>query len=122
MKKKILFALSVLPMMLTGRNVDAKVISMGEFKLTAYCSCEICSEQYGTQTASGMECEVGNTVAADLSYFNLGDTITINGVEYTVMDTCGAVKGEVIDIYMDTHADTERFGVQYGDVDIIRED
>ena len=120
MKKIILGALSALLMMPVG--VNAKVISMGEFKLTAYCPCEICSEGFGRQTCSGTECETGNTVAADLSLFNLGDTITINGVEYTVMDCGGAVKGDHIDIYMDTHSDTERFGVQYGDVDIIRED
>ena len=40
-------------------------------------------------------------------------TWRINGKEYTVEDRGGAIKGNKIDIYMDSHADALAWGVKY---------
>ena len=36
-----------------------------EFHVTAYCGCYECSEQYGTQTSTGVTAESGRTIAVD---------------------------------------------------------
>ena len=115
MKKLIILLALMMPL-----QTQAKVINMGEFKLTAYCGCESCSCGWGRMTKSGKIAREGVTVAADLSVMNLGDYITINGVPYTVEDCGGGVKGDHIDIYFDDHKAVEEFGVKYGDVKIWR--
>ena len=99
---------------------EKKKISFGKKKLTAYCPCHECSEGWGRKTHSGAYAESDHTVAADLSMFNLGDWITIDGKKYKVEDSGGAVKGETIDIFFDTHEEVEEFGVKYGNVNLWR--
>ena len=95
-------------------------ITMGRFKLTAYCPCHECSEGWGRKTHSGAYAESEHTVAADLSVLNLGDWITINGKKYKVEDSGGGVVGDHIDIFFDTHEEVEEFGVRYGNVNLWR--
>lgn len=101
-------------------DAKAKTINMGEFKLTAYCPCYRCSEGWGRKTHSGNMAKSNHTVAADLSIMNLGDTVTINGKKYVVEDSGGGVRGDHLDIFFDTHEEVEEFGVQQGDVKILR--
>lgn len=116
MKKLIiLLALFLVPV-----QTQARVINMGEFKLTAYCPCDECSEGWDRQTHSGHLARSGYTVAADLSVMNIGDRITIDGKEYRVEDCGGGVVGDHLDIFFDTHEEVEAFGVRYGDVKIWR--
>ena len=122
---KKLIAIATLLLFLLPTQVKAEeVIDMGEFRLTAYCPCKICSDHWGRQTYSGKQATANHTVAADLSYFNIGDKITINGVEFVVEDIGGKVKGETIDIFFDTHEEVEAFndgkGIAYGNVLIWR--
>lgn len=122
---KKLIAIASLLLFLLPTQVNAKeVIDMGEFRLTAYCPCKICSDHWGRQTYSGKQATAKHTVAADLSYFNIGDKITINGVEFVVEDVGGKVKGETLDIFFDTHEEVEAFnngkGIAYGEVLIWR--
>lgn len=95
-------------------------ITMGRFKLTAYCPCDDCSEGWGRKTHSGACAESDRTVAADLSVLNLGDWITINGKKYKVEDSGGGVVGDHLDIFFDTHEEVEEFGVRYGNVNLWR--
>lgn len=93
---------------------------LGEFKLTAYCSCEKCCgkwAKYGL-TSSGTTPEEGRTVACNS--IAAGTKIIINGHEYTVEDT-GNMKDNVIDIYMASHEDACEFGVQYAEVYLLVE-
>lgn len=93
---------------------------LGEFKLTAYCSCEKCCgkwAKYGL-TSSGTTPEEGRTVACNS--IAAGTKIVINGHEYTVEDT-GNMKDNVIDIYMASHEDACEFGVQYAEVYLLAE-
>lgn len=121
---KKLFIPFLLITLMIPTNVNAEVIDMGTFLLTAYCPCWECSQQWGRKTKSGKMATPNHTVAADLSVMNIGDKITINGEEYVVED-CGAhVKGDHLDIYFDTHEEVEAFndgkGIAYGNVLIWR--
>lgn len=102
------------------KKPEKRKITMGRFKLTGYCPCYECSEGWGRKTHSGAYAESNHTVAADLSVLNLGDWITIDGKKYKVEDSGGAVKGDTIDIFFDTHEEVEEFGVRYGNVNLWR--
>lgn len=94
---------------------------LGEFKLTAYCTCEVCCEEWADGvTASGTEATVGRTIAVDPDVIPLGSTVYINGLDYLAEDIGGAIKGNRIDVLMPTHQDALDFGVQYANVSIIR--
>lgn len=83
-------------------NPDMKYV--GNFKLTGYCPCLQCSEGWGTRTASGRKAVEGVTVAAS-KQFPLGTKLYIEGVGYrTVDDRGGAIKGNKLDIYVNSHS------------------
>ena len=46
----------------------------------------------------------------------LGSKVLINGHEYIAEDTGGAIQGNVIDLFIGTEAESERYGVQYQEV------
>lgn len=110
-----------------------RYVSIGEYKLTAYCSCEKCCGYWATvrpkdengnsivYTASGRVAEVGYTVAADTNILSFGTKVYINGHEYEVQDRGGAIKGNKIDVYFADHQDALNFGVQYAEVFILEE-
>ena len=88
------------------------------FKVTAYCSCAKCCGGHASgYTSSGTEATAGRTVAAS-GQFSYGTKLLINGKEYTVEDRGGAVKGDKIDIYMNSHAEALAWGVKYLPVQI----
>lgn len=87
-------------------------------KLTAYCPCEECSEEWGTQTKSGKEATEGRTVAVDTNYIELGSQVKINGKTYIAEDVGGGVNGLHIDIYFENHEEAQNFGVQTADVKV----
>lgn len=93
---------------------------LGQFKLTAYCPCEKCSGIWGKQTKSQTVAEEGRTIAVDPDIIPLGSKVKINGKVYTAEDIGAKVKGKVIDIYFDTHAEVEAFGVRHGNVTVER--
>ena len=84
-----------------------------EFHVTAYCGCYECSEQYGTQTSTGVTAESGRTIAVDPEVIPYGSKVEINGHIYTAEDCGGAINGYDIDIFMDDHEATDDFGSQY---------
>jgi 3D (Asp-Asp-Asp) domain-containing protein len=90
------------------------------FKVTAYCPCRECSGEYGRQTSTGRMARAGHTVAVDPTVIRYGAHVKINGVEYVAEDCGGAVKGNTIDIFFDTHEETEDFGVKYLSVEVMR--
>lgn len=52
----------------------------------------------------------------------LGSTVMINGIEYIAEDTGGAIKGNVIDLFVGTEQDSIGWGVQYHEVYIKGEE
>jgi len=105
---------------------------LGEFRITAYCSCGICCEQYadnrpldenGNEIVYGAACielEQGVSIAADTSLFPFGTELIIDGHKYIVQDRGGAIKGKRIDIYFSDHQAAYDFGVKYKNVYIER--
>lgn len=89
----------------------------GECVLTAYC-CEkykhICGTGTGL-TATGLPVAPG-MVAVDPDVIPLGSRVFINGVEYLAADTGGAIKGNIIDIAMETHKEADDFGRRAAEV------
>lgn len=95
---------------------------LGEFKLTAYCPCSSCCGQWADGiTATGTTAKAGRTIAVDPSVIPYGSEVIINGHTYVAEDCGGAIKGNRIDIYFDSHSEALEFGIQYADVYIVGE-
>lgn len=91
---------------------------LGEFKLTAYCPCAKCCGKWANGiTATGMTATEGRTVAVDPRVIPYGSTVTLYYEDgtvhtYTAEDCGGAIKGNRIDVFFDSHEDARAFGVQ----------
>ena len=127
MKKKIILSSLILFLILIcGLSVKSEakskriLINMGEFKITYYCSCEECSDCWGTETSTGHQCEEGRTVAVDPDVIDYGSRILIGDNEYVAEDCGGAVEGDHIDIYVDDHETVEELGIRYKKIWVIR--
>ena len=93
--------------------------SLGTYKLTFYCACRKCSGKWGHRTSSGATCEEGTTVAC--AVLPAGTHVWIEGFgERIVQDTGAGVKGKHIDIFMESHNECLKNGVQYKEVRIKR--
>ena len=83
------------------------------YKITAYCPCEKCCGRWADGiTASGHEIQKGDKFCAADSSIPFGTTIDIP--EYgrvPVLDRGGAIKGNRIDVYFDTHQEALNWGV-----------
>lgn len=107
-----------------------KRISLGEFKLTAYCSCKKCCgfwangrplDENGNDVvigASGERLYQGVSIAVDPAVIPYDSKVYIDGKEYIAHDCGGAIKGNRIDVYFDNHQDALDFGVQYANVEV----
>lgn len=90
---------------------------LGEYTLTAYCSCAKCCGKWSSgKTASGVKAKSNHTIAVDPKVIKYGTKVVINGIEYVAEDCGGGIKGKHIDIYFDTHSDALDFGRQKGKV------
>ena len=111
--------------------LENKKESLGEFKLTAYCSCEKCCGEWALNRpkdengkdivygSTGTILVAGTSIATDPSVIPYGSQVEINGHIYTAHDTGGAIQGNRIDVYFDSHQDALNFGVQYAEVFLI---
>lgn len=90
----------------------------GVYKVTAYCACMQCCGKTNGITASGKKATANHTIAAPKT-FKFGTKVVINGVTYTVEDRGGAIQGNRIDIYMNSHAEALKWGVRYVEVEVL---
>lgn len=88
------------------------------YKVTGYCACVKCCGKTNGITASGTKATAGKTVAAS-AQFSFGTKLLINGTTYTVEDRGGAIKGNKIDVYFNTHAEALQWGVKYLPVQVV---
>ena len=88
------------------------------YKITAYCPCSKCCGKSNGITASGTKATAGRTVAAS-SKFAMGTKLNINGHVYTVEDRGGAISGNKIDIFVNTHSEALAWGVRYLPVSVV---
>lgn len=88
------------------------------YKVTAYCACSKCCGSHANgYTASGTRASAGRTVAApsNLAY---GTKLNINGKTYVVEDRGGAIQGNRIDVYVNSHSEALAWGVKYLPVEV----
>lgn len=93
---------------------------LGEFRISAYCPCDICCP--GTSdgiTYSETVATEGRTISVDPDVIPLGSIVEIDGKTYVAEDIGGAIDENRADIYFDSHAEAREWGVQYKDVYII---
>ena len=88
------------------------------YKITAYCSCAKCCGKSNGITASGKKAKAGRTIAAPRG-FSFGTKLSINGKTYIVEDRGGAIKGNRIDMYVNSHSEALRWGVKYLPVKVL---
>ncbi len=108
-------------------------VSLGRFKLTAYCPCGECCGKWANSRpvdkngneivygATGERLVEGMSVAVDPDVIPYGTEIIINGHTYKAQDCGNGIKGNDIDIYMTDHNDALEFGVQYAEVFLAEE-
>lgn len=92
---------------------------IGEFEITAYTAgYESCGKlpdhpAYGI-TKSGAKVKEHHTIATDWAVLPKGTKVMIEGFPYvfTAEDVGGAIKGNKIDIYMESLTDAQEFGRQ----------
>lgn len=104
-------------------NQAVKPVSLGSFKLTAYCSCSLCCGKWAKNRPNGIiygaigeELKEGYSIAVDPSVIPYKTEVVINGHTYKAQDCGGAIKGNRIDVYFEDHNDALEFGVQYAEV------
>ena len=100
-------------------------------RATAYCSCEKCcgywaknrpTDENGNKivyTATGTVAKANRTIAVDPSVIPYGTALLIDGITYVAEDCGGAIKGNRIDIYFDSHEKAREFGVKDLTAEII---
>lgn len=103
-------------------------ISLGTFRLTAYCPCEKCCGYWATirpldeagnpivYTATGARAVAGTTIAVDPDVIPYGTEVKINDHIYIAQDTGGGIKEKHIDIYYDDHDAALNSGWYEGEV------
>ena len=93
---------------------------IGECTITHYC-CEKYQHVCGTGTgltATGIPVAPG-MVAVDPEVIPLGSTVIIDGQKYLAADTGGAIKGNRIDIAVETHQEADELGTKTAEVWIV---
>ena len=100
-------------------NTSTTVIGGTTYKITAYCSCAKCCGKATGRTASGTHATAGRTVAAP-GNFAFGTKLNIGGKIYVVEDRGGAIQGNRIDIYVNSHEAALQWGVRYLPVSVVQ--
>ena len=100
----------------------AELVSLGEFTITHYCPCAVCCGSWAENrptdkngqaivaTASGARAEAGKTIAVDPDVIPYGTEVVINGHTYIAQDCGGAIQGNRIDVYCDSHQEAIELG------------
>ena len=93
----------------TASVSDETKIKLGSFKLTFYGD--------DTITATGKKPQINHTIAVDPRVIPLGSKVYIEGMgTYYAEDTGGAIKGNILDVFVRTEAEANQLGIRYADV------
>lgn len=113
------------------KNTEYELVYMGDYKLTAYCACEICCEEWALSrpldtngnpivyTATGTVATQGRTIGVDPKVIPYGTEVYIEGLGWRVAEDTGAIQNQHIDVYMDSHDAALHSGLTHGDVWIL---
>ena len=107
---------------------------LGNYKLTAYCACEICCDMYANNrpldengnpivyTASGAIAKEGTTIGVNPMVIPFGTKVYIEGLGFrTAQDTGSGIGTNHIDVYMNSHQAALSSGLTRGDVWVLVE-
>ena len=104
---------------------ELELISLGIFETSAYDACYDCcgklpiNPNYG-KTATGTRATAKRTIAVDPNVIPYGAEVVIDGQTYIAEDTGGAIKGNKIDIYFNTHTEALQYGRRKVEVFVLR--
>lgn len=92
-------------------------------RVTAYCPCtKCCGEWSDGFTATGHKIDQGDRFAAADRRYAFGTEMVIagynDGQAVKVLDRGGAIKGDRLDVFFNTHEEALQWGVQYINVKI----
>lgn len=93
--------------------------NLGEFMITAYCSCSECCGKSDGITATGTTATPGRTIAVDPDVIPYGTEVIIDGNTFIAEDCGGAIKGKHIDVFCASHELALEWGIQYKNITII---
>jgi 3D (Asp-Asp-Asp) domain-containing protein len=94
--------------------------------VSAYCSCQKCCEKWSKYktTASGHKIKKGDKFAAAPKNIPFGTMIIVKGYNdgkpVPVLDRGGAIKGNKIDLYFDTHKEAIQWGRKKMNIKIVK--
>lgn len=106
---------------------DDSPTPLGEFKVTHYCPCSACCGEWADGiTATGTKATEGRTVAVDPAVIPYGSKLVVlyeDGTQatYVAEDRGGAIKGNRLDVYMDSHEAALACGVKTAEVYLVKE-
>lgn len=94
-------------------------------RVTAYCACKKCCGKFADGiTASGHKIRPGDTFAAADKRFSFGTEMVVPGYNndkpIKVLDRGGAIRGNKLDVFFNSHQQALKWGVKYIDVRVRR--
>ncbi len=92
-------------------------------RVTAYCACRRCCGKFADGiTASGHKIRRGDTFAAADRRYSFGTEMIVagynNGKPIKVLDRGGAIRGNKLDVFFNSHRKARKWGVKYIDVKV----
>lgn len=93
-----------------NKKTESKETNYFAVEATGYCPCISCCGKTNGITASGKKAQANHTIAASSKY-SFGTKIEIKGYgTYVVEDRGGAITGDRIDIFFNTHQEALNWG------------
>lgn len=103
-------------------NQKLPFTNIGQFDLSFYCPCEKCvGKKKIVRTASGTKPKANYTIAVDTRIIPLGSILYIEEFGYFIaQDTGSAIKGNRIDIFVDSHRQALKLGRKKANVYLLK--
>ena len=103
-------------------NQKLPFTNIGQFDLSFYCPCEKCvGKKKIVRTASGTKPKANYTIAVDTRIIPLGSILYIEGFGYFIaQDTGSAIKGNRIDVFVDSHQQALKLGRKKANVYLLK--
>lgn len=94
---------------------------LGEFTISHYCACVKCCGKDDGITATGTQATEGRTVAVDPSVIQYGSQVIVyyedGSMESYIAEDCGgSIKGNRLDVFMESHQAALEAGMKSGSV------
>lgn len=101
-------------------KIDPEECKTQTFVITAYCPCRKCCGKWANGiTSTGVKAQAGRTIAVDPRKIPYGTKVIIDGHTYVAEDCGGAIKGNRIDIFFNSHSEALQWGRRTKQVTIL---